>query len=246
MKTNAEVIPLTDRTDASVSDLQQRLQSPLTFGLLICGGIGAILFTATYLIEGATRPGYDAWTQPISALSLGPGGWMQQANFIVFGILLVVSAVGWYRVLSSGPVAIAFPVLQSISGLGLIGAGVFSEDPFPGYPQGTAPATTTVHGTLHTFFAWVIIISLALGCFGLSQQFSRVLPWRGWGIYSTMTGVMILIFWGAFVQGASGNVAWLTPITGLTERLSAMSHGLWLCLIFGKLAFQRRGKRMMP
>ncbi len=49
----------------------------LTFGL-----VGAVLFTIVYLIEGAMRPGYDAWRYPISALSLGPGGWIQQANFI--------------------------------------------------------------------------------------------------------------------------------------------------------------------
>ncbi|HET9110712.1 MAG TPA: hypothetical protein VFN78_07805, partial [Ktedonobacterales bacterium] len=46
--------------------------SPLTLGLVSCGGIGALLFTVVYLLEGATRPGYDALRQPISALSLGP------------------------------------------------------------------------------------------------------------------------------------------------------------------------------
>ncbi len=42
--------------------------------LLLCGVVGSVGFTATWLVEGATRPGYDAWRQPISALSLGPGG----------------------------------------------------------------------------------------------------------------------------------------------------------------------------
>jgi hypothetical protein len=68
--------------------------------LLSCGGIGALPFTGIYRVEGITRPGYDAWQQPISALSLGSGGWVQRVNFVVFGVLLVLSAAGWYRFLS--------------------------------------------------------------------------------------------------------------------------------------------------
>ena len=54
----------------------------MTLLLLTGGALGGLLFTAVYLVEGATRPGYDALVLPISALSLGPGGWVQQANFV--------------------------------------------------------------------------------------------------------------------------------------------------------------------
>src|SRR5258708_31878652 len=50
--------------------------------LLTCGTVGSLLFTITYLVEGATRPDYNAWQQAVSALSLGPGGWVQQINFV--------------------------------------------------------------------------------------------------------------------------------------------------------------------
>ncbi len=62
--------------------------------LLVCDAIGWILFTATFLIAGATRRGYDPWRQAISELSLGSGGWVQQVNFIGLGALLVVSTFG--------------------------------------------------------------------------------------------------------------------------------------------------------
>lgn len=55
--------------------------------LLTCGVVEPVLFNGAYLVEGATRPVYDAWRQAASALSLGDGGWMQIANFIVFGLL---------------------------------------------------------------------------------------------------------------------------------------------------------------
>jgi len=221
------------------SGWQKGLRSPLTFGLVGGGAVGAFLFTATYLIEGVTRPGYDAWQQPISALSLGPGGWVQQVNFVVYGVLLVLSAVGWYRFLTPGRGAIWFPLLQGISGLCLIGAGVFSMDPFPGYPPGATLAPSTVHGTLHSILAGMLILTLALGCFAFAQ-YARLAHWRGWFVYSLITGMLILIFWGSFVQGASGTVAGLVPLAGLVERLSAGSHDLWICLLVVTLFFRRR------
>ena len=48
--------------------------------LLAAGTAGGLAFTGVYLAEGATRAGYDPLAQPISALSLGPGGWVQQLN----------------------------------------------------------------------------------------------------------------------------------------------------------------------
>jgi hypothetical protein len=187
--------------------------------------IGAVLFTATYLLEGLTRPSYDAWRQPISALSLGPGGWVQQINFVVFGLLLVLSAIGWYQTVMPGRGAIWFPVFQGLAGFCLIGAGVFSMDPFPGYPPATGPIPSTLHGTLHSIFAWVLILCLAQSCFALAALFWQVRHEREWSLYSYATGVLILVFWGFFVRYPSG------PIPGLVERLSAESHALWLCAV---------------
>ena len=41
--------------------------------MLAAGTAGGLAFTGVYLAEGATRAGYRALAQPISALSLGPG-----------------------------------------------------------------------------------------------------------------------------------------------------------------------------
>jgi hypothetical protein len=245
MAPTSDSISTADRSDtSSSSELWQGLQSPLTFGLVSCGGIGALLFTAVYLLEGFTRPGYDAWLQPISALSLGPGGWVQQVNFVVFGVLMLLSAVGWYRLLLPRRDMLLFPLLQGISGPCLIGAGVFSLDPLPGYPPGATPGPSTVHGTLHTIFAWAIIISLAAGCFTLGGYLLRVPHLRGWVVYTYLTGLLILLFWAAFIDGASGNFAWLAPVTGLTERISAGSHALWMCVLVATLFFSGRRQRI--
>lgn len=225
MAHTSEPPPMANRSATSSSGLWKGLQSPLTLALVSCGGIGALLFTVTYLIEGITQPGYNAWQQAISALSLGPSGWVQQVNFIVYGVLLVLASVGWYRLLLPGRNAIWFPLLQGIAGLGLIGVGVFTS------------------GTPHTLLAYALIFALAIGCFALATPFWVDLRWRRWAVYSWITGALILIFWGGFIQGANGNVAGLTPIAGLVERLSAGSHALWLVVLTATLVAQHQSKR---
>ena len=221
MAHTSEPISTSDRSVTSSSGLRKDPQSPLTLGLVSCGGVGAVLFTATYLIEGFTRPGYDAGLQAIAALSLGPGGWVQQVNFIVYGVLLVLSSVGWYRFLTPGRGAVWFPLLQSISGLCLIVIGVLS-----------------VLTPLHTILAWVLFLALAAGCFAFAQ-YARLAHWRGWFVYSLITGLLILIFWGSFVSGGG-----LVLLPGLAERLSAGSHALWICVLVATLFFSRRRQRI--
>jgi hypothetical protein len=53
--------------------------------LLVCGVVGGPLFVAVFLVEGATRAGYDSLRHPFSSLALGDSGWMQIANFVVAG-----------------------------------------------------------------------------------------------------------------------------------------------------------------
>src|SRR6266704_711398 len=105
--------------------------------LLIAGGaIGPLLFIIVLLIEGATRPGYSAWHNYGSSLSLGPGGWVQIANFIVCGLLMLCFAIGLRQVFRTGKGAVWGPLLLGIFGVSLIVAGVFVTDPSLGYPPG--------------------------------------------------------------------------------------------------------------
>lgn len=235
MENSSGPAPLAGQSEMAPSGMGSGPVSSLTLGLVSSGGIGAFLFTATYLIEGVTRPGYDAWQQPVSSLSLGPGGWVQQVSFVVFGLLLLLSAYGWYRFLTPGRAATWFPLFQALSGLGLIGAGFFSLDPNPGYPPGAVLTAPTLHGTLHAVCAYEIILTLACGCFILARRFAVEARWRGWTVYSVMTGGLILIFFALFVLGSAPG--------GLIERLSTLSHALWLSLLTAVLLIRKAGRR---
>jgi cell division protein FtsW (lipid II flippase) len=65
-------------------------------------------------------------------------------------------------------------------------------------------------------------------------------------VYSLMTGILILIFWEAFVLGANGTMAGLVPLTGLTESLSAGSHALWMCLLAVTLFVKKGASASIP
>jgi hypothetical protein len=56
--------------------------------------IGSALFVGVFTIDGYFRPGYDQFREYVSALSIGPRGWIQIANFVVVGLLLLESARG--------------------------------------------------------------------------------------------------------------------------------------------------------
>ncbi|HEV8191603.1 MAG TPA: DUF998 domain-containing protein [Ktedonobacterales bacterium] len=160
-------------TAASPSQLDGAFLSPTGLILIACGTFGGILFAAVYLVEGATRPGYDAREQAISALSLGPGGWVQQVNFIIFGALAFASAFGWRIALKPGTSVMWYPILKGITGIGLVIDGFFSQDPAAGYPVGAIVGAPTAHGIVHNLFAFVAITALAVSSFVLARRSSR-------------------------------------------------------------------------
>jgi hypothetical protein len=191
--------------------------------LLWSGIVGSVLFTAAFLVEGATREGYDVWRQPISALSLGAGGWVQGVNFVVFGLLLGCYAGGLHMVLAPGLGWKWAPRLQAVAALGLIVDGVFAQDPALGYPPGApTPATPSPHAVLHLLGATLVFTALPLRCFVLARRFaeaSRTDPrWRGWASYSVVTGVL---FWALLAGFAVASGAHAGP-AGLFEKLASV------------------------
>jgi hypothetical protein len=203
--------------------------------LLAAGTAGGLAFTGVYLAEGATRAGYRTLAQPISALSLGPGGWVQQLNFIVFGVLVCLSAAGWRAVLASGRGALAFPVLRVIAGVGLVMDGLFAQDPSGGYPPGARAGVPTVHGQLHTLFAMITITALTSGCFVLAARFAAEPGWRRWAVFAAAAGMATIVFIAAF--GAAGGHGGLA---GLWERAAGGATSVLTVAVLARLAVTSR------
>lgn len=203
--------------------------------LLWAGAVGPLLFVVVILIEGATRPGYNAWHTFGSLLSLGELGWMQITNFIVCGVLVLAFAIGLRQVLHSGKGAIWGPILLGLFGLLLIIAGIFITDPGQGYPVGVAPlANPTGHGIIHALSGLAIFIVVPIAAFVMIRRFAGDPMWRGWALYSLLTGlVMIVSFFLSQLPGAS-------VLAGLLQRVGIIAGWFWVSLF--ALALLRKGR----
>jgi Protein of unknown function (DUF998) len=203
---------------------------------LTYGVAGTVLFPIIYLIEGATRPGYNAWQQAISTLSLGPGGWIQQANFIMCGVSVIWLAFVWRQILKGGVCARWYPIVRGIEGLGLIMIGFFSTDRAPGYPPGTVVASTTLQGTIHLTFTIIVVNAMALGLFIIAWRFWREPDFRGWVAYSVISGLLTVVF----ITGFGVANALHSPYTGIFERLATNTDTVWGAVLLIPLWAGRR------
>jgi len=227
------------KTETSTPTLASGAARTTVF-LVGLGTVGGLLFTIVYLCEGLTRVGYSTVTEPISALSLGPGGWLQRANFITFGALVAASAIGWRRLLQSGTSAMALPAIRAIVGIGLIVDGLMSQDAVRGYPPGVATARQSLHGTIHNATAFVVILGLAIGSFLLARRLRSDPDLHAWAPWSVVTGLLTIMFITAFgMSGGNGEFA------GIFERLSGVVNSVFgLAFLICLFRFTRRESLM--
>ncbi len=171
----------------------------LLSGALVAGP----LYVVVGVIQILIRPGFDITRHELSLMSNGNLGWIQIANFLATGLLVIAGAIGMRRVLHSGPGCTWGPRLVGIYGRGLSGAGLFIADPAFGFPPGTPADAHTIswHGLLHLMSGSVGFIALIAACLIFARWFAAR-GQRGWAAYSEATGV---IFFAAFAGIASGS-----------------------------------------
>ena len=179
--------------------------------LLALGVAGSVLFNVTYLVEGAVRPGYDWLRQPVSALSLGPSGWVQSVNFVAFGLISCIAAFASRPTLAPGIGAAWYPRLRVIAGLTLVGAGLFPQDAGLGYPVGVPPlAQPSAHAVIHTLLSYISLTATVAELLLLARRFAREPHWRGWAPAALAAGVLMmgsLALFGTLTSvGGSGGV----------------------------------------
>src|SRR5581483_7127210 len=143
---------MTNKEDSTMQTEQNYTmeRNPATRFLIAGGAIGPLLFIIVFLIEGATRPGYSAWHNFVSSLSLSDQGWVQIANFLMCGLLTLGFAIGLRQVFRTGRSSVWGPILLGVFSVALIVAGLFATDPSLASPAGTpGSGPQTLHGTIH-------------------------------------------------------------------------------------------------
>lgn len=200
--------------------------------LLYAGIIGPLLFIAVFLIEGVTRPGYSAWRHYVSQLATGPGGWVQVANFLVCGTLVMVFAVALRASLRGTRGSIGGPVLLGLFALALLVAGVFSTDPALGYPPGAAQVHT-VAGMIHGFAGLAAFSLLPASALVMGWHFAANPIERRWATYSRAVAIVIIVgFIASTVASAmDGSGTWVNAPTGFFQRIAIMTGWTWIAMV---------------
>jgi hypothetical protein len=168
------------------------------------GMIGPALFALIVVVLTVAQYGFmvDLGWDPIGAsdvpwpsgLALGPLGWLQVLNFILFGLALMVFAVGLHRgVAARVRGSVIGPVLLMVAGVALV-LSAFKTDPsLSGGPQ-------TWHGLIHGLAFLLLVLSLLLSFLLLWWRLRRDPRWRGYDLYTIITAVLYVVL---FFRSAS-------------------------------------------
>lgn len=203
----------------------------VTKSLLGYGVLAGPVYVIVVLAQALLRPGFNLAHDDASLLSNGSLGWIQIANFLVTGAMVIAGGIGMRRALTGGRSALWGPLLIGVYGLGLVAAGIFVADPMYGFPPGTTagkPAVITTHGMLHIAAAGIGFLCLVAACFIFARRFARE-GQRSWKWFSLATGIAFL---AAFVGLASGSDS---PVVVLAFWAALILAWAWIAALSVRL-----------
>jgi hypothetical protein len=202
------------------------------------GMIGPALFVTIFTIEGWLRPGYEPLKTYVSMLSLGSRGWIQIANFIVLGVLLLIFTRCVTTEFQTGKASRGGPILLTIIAILFIVSGLFVMD-----PTGTPLNQVTVHGTIHGLAGGIVFLLMPISCFVFLRRFMVDPNWRSLQWWTLALGIIIaaavvlLTISSKLPEVQNVFIDWL----GFIQRLIIVPFMLWLFLF--ALGLHRRMKQ---
>jgi hypothetical membrane protein len=182
------------------------------------GILAPIVFTALVIIESLLRPGYSQIYGYISDLGVGPYSLIQNSNFVIFGCLSFLFALGFGKTLNSvsGKRARVVTALIITFGLGSIFAGVSL--------------------LFSAYFAHLLSTFIAFGA-AMAAQFlswrslinSNGMKWGSYRLYSLISGLLSVILFFVFLYTITA-FPYLSTTTyhGLAERMFVAVPLLWM------------------
>lgn len=185
--------------------------------LLRRGMVVGPFYLAVGLAQGLTRDGFDLGRHALSVLANGPGGWVQTANFVLSGLMVVAAAVGLERTLR--PHSRASGWLLGCFGVSMLVAAVFPADPVDGFPPGTPegfPTSISTAGTIHVVAGALGFLALAVSCLTVASAMS-LRGDRRLALGSLLAGVSVLAgFFAPALVPAAGPVTgiWFSVVVG--------------------------------
>jgi hypothetical membrane protein len=192
----------------------------------IAGIIAPVIFVTAFTIEGWLRPGYGPLAHYVSALSLGPRGWIQITNFIVFGSLFFVFSRGIATRFKNEKVSQTGPVLLTIIAIGILLSGPFVMD-----PTDTPPTQMSLHGTVHGILGGIVFLLMPISCFVFLNRFrkdSKYYPFRWWTLVMAIIITAADILFTLTTKLPAARIIFHDWF-GLIQRSVLVPYMIWIC-----------------
>ena len=189
------------------------------------GMIGPILFVAIFILEGWLRPGYGPLKMYVSELSLGPRGWIQILNFVLFGLLLLVFTRAVAAEFQRGKASRGGIILLTILAICFLLSGPFVMD-----PASTPRSQMTFHGTLHGILGGIVFSLMPVSCFVFLRRFREDPKWQflqPWTlVLGTISAAAVLLLTIATKSPDTQSI--FTEWLGLIQRTAIVPFMIWL------------------
>jgi Protein of unknown function (DUF998) len=206
--------------------------------LAAAGIFGPLLFTVAFVVQGLLRlDEYSPVAETVSALEAGPGGWIQQVNFVVFGLTTIAFAVGLHLGVRPSRVGVIGPAFLGLSGVAMILNGAV-------FPLREDAAGLTYDPGGHFVFGLTYFLSNAAWPIMLSRRLAGDPRWRSLATYSLASGVAIALLFVANGALVIPDGAPLHPYAGVAQR--AVLAVLFPCMIVLALRLLRVGRAAAP
>jgi hypothetical protein len=194
--------------------------------MLRCGVVAGPFYLAVGVAQALLRDGFDFGRHPLSVLANGPGGWIQTANFLLTGAMVLAAAVGFRRVLGQRSRVVTW--FLGAYGLAMIAAAIFPADPVDGFPPGTPegfPTSISTTGLIHFIAGALAFTFLAISCFGAAAAMRRRKA-PSLALLSLISGLVVVVgFFGGMALPIGIVGIWVAVVVGWVW-LAVMSHRL--------------------
>ena len=201
----------------------------VTRSLLGYGIIAGPMYVLISLGQAVTRDGFDLVRHEWSLLANGSFGWIQSANLVLSGAMIIAAAVG-LAAIAAAPVparAVGSPAHRWLRGepdRRRSCSALIRRSAFRSVHQ-KSPARSAGTGSLTSAAAAVGFACLGAACFVLARRFA-VENRRRWAVASRLVGVVFLTGFAAVASSGgsvAANLAFTAAVIMVCGWLSAVS-----------------------
>jgi len=201
------------------------MKKGISYISIYSGLIAPILFVLIFTIEGLFRENYSAMKNFISELSIGNKGWIQIANFLIFGFLFFVFSMGLLQEFQKRRLSTTGPILFLILASCYFFSGPFVTDSGTIFTQ-----QKSVHGIIHGVLGAIVFLLMTISTWTFLKLFKKEKAFKSLKNVTLFFAIILTLSLIAFTYVTkvpdSQNI--FQNMNGLFQRLALIPFMVWL------------------